>query len=66
MDRTERFALKLCRAEKVALARLAEDEGGLSQAAMLRHLLRREARARGLWPPVTQHRNRSQSQEVAR
>jgi hypothetical protein len=55
MDRTERFGLILSPAEKHTLARLAEVEGGLSQAAILRHLLRRAAREHGLWPPDVQY-----------
>jgi hypothetical protein len=51
MEKTERFGLALSPAEKHALARLAEAEGGLSQAATVRRLIRREARQRGLWPP---------------
>ena len=63
MERTERFGLILSPVEKSALAQLAEAEGGLSQAAILRHLLRRAARERGLWPlPLGQH---GQAQERA-
>ena len=51
MLRTERFALVFSPAEKRTLERLAEAEGGLSQAAILRCLLRRAAREHGLWPP---------------
>lgn len=50
MDRTERFGLILSPVEKQALAQLAEREGGLSQAAMLRHLLREAARQCGFLP----------------
>ena len=62
MDRTERFGLVLSPVEKSVLARLAESEGGLSQAAMLRHLLRREARECGLWPPKEQYPRGEQMQ----
>ena len=51
MDRTERFGLVLSPTEKWVLAQLAEAEGGLSQAATLRYLLRRAAREHDLWPP---------------
>ena len=63
MDRTERFGLILSPAEKQALEQLAEVEGGLSQAATLRHLLRRAARERGLLP--AQAESATQAQEVA-
>jgi len=52
MERSIRFGLLLSSVEKQALARLAEAEGGLSQGAMVRNLIRREARQRGLWPPA--------------
>jgi hypothetical protein len=48
--RTQRFGLILSDCEDVALKRLAEAEGGLSRAALLRKLVRHEAEARGLWP----------------
>jgi hypothetical protein len=51
MDRTERFGLVLSDTEKRVLCRLAESQGGLSQAAMLRHLLLQAARQNGLLPP---------------
>jgi len=49
MKRTIRFGLLLNSAEKEALARLAETEGGLSLGAMIRSLIRAESRKRGLW-----------------
>jgi len=55
MLRTQRFGLVLNLAEKQALERLAEAEGGLSQAATVRFLIRQAARERGLWPlPASQ------------
>ena len=51
MKREFRFGLLLNTKEKKALARLAEDEGGLTRAATLRRLMRIEARKRGLWFP---------------
>ena len=51
MNKSQRFGLVLSPAEKRALARLAEDDGGLSKAATVRRLIRREARQRGLWSP---------------
>jgi hypothetical protein len=50
MERHHRFGLLLSSAEKQMLKRLAEAEGGLSQAATLRRLIREAARERGLWP----------------
>jgi hypothetical protein len=48
MKRSIRFGLLLNAAEKQMLARLAEAEGGLSQGAMLRNLIRKEVSVRGL------------------
>lgn len=50
MFKTERVGLVLTPAEKAALLRLAEADGGLSQAATVRRLIRKAARERGLWP----------------
>ncbi len=49
MNRQHRFGLLLSAAEKQVLKRLAEMEGGLSQAAMLRRLIHKAGRERGLW-----------------
>jgi hypothetical protein len=54
MERTERFTLTMSQAEKSALVCLAERQGGLSQAATVRWLVRRAARRLGLWPPEQQ------------
>lgn len=54
MKRSIRFGVLLNNAERQALARLAETEGGLSQGAMVRNLIRKEARERGLWSPPSQ------------
>jgi len=54
MFKTERFGLILTPAEKEAARRLAEADGGLSQAALVRRLIRAEAQRRGLWPPAQQ------------
>ena len=48
--RTRRFMVSMTPAERLALGRLAEVEGGLSKAALVRRLIRSAARARGLWP----------------
>jgi len=50
MSRDVRFGLVPTPAEKCALAQLSEAEGGLSQAATVRRLIRKEARRHGLWP----------------
>jgi hypothetical protein len=52
MQRTERLGIVLSEREKAAVVRLAEVEGGLSQAALVRRLIRQAARSRGLWQPV--------------
>lgn len=51
MEKCERFGLTLTRDEKNVIVRLAEREGGLSQAALLRRLIRQAAQNAGLWPP---------------
>ena len=58
MKKTERVGLVLTPNEKSAVVRLAEAEGGLSQGALVRRLIRQAAKERGLWP--------LQSQEAAR
>ncbi len=60
MDRSERLGLVLSPREKDAVRRLSEVEGGLSQATLVRRLIRREARRLGLWP-----RSATRSQESA-
>ena len=50
MKRNIRFGLMLNSIERTAMARLAETEGGPSQAALLRRLIRQEAHRRGMWP----------------
>jgi hypothetical protein len=54
MNRQIRFGLLLRPDEKHALNRLAEAEGGLSQAATLRRLIRKAAHEKGLWPVANQ------------
>ena len=49
MLRSQRFGLVLSPTEKAAVTKLAEAEGGLSQAAMIRRLIRLAAMRRGLW-----------------
>lgn len=50
--RTVRFGLVLSEREREALTWLAQIEGGLSEADVLRRLLRREAKERGFLPPA--------------
>lgn len=56
MFKTERLGLALSPEEKSVLEHLAEMEGGLSQAALVRRLIRAEARKRGLWPRQLKHK----------
>ena len=50
MNRRLRFGFVLTPPEKRALVQLSDVEGGLSQAATIRRLSRKEARRYGLWP----------------
>ena len=52
MEKTERFGLVLTPAELAALQRLADSDGGLSSAAVIRRLIRQEAQRRGVWPDL--------------
>jgi len=52
MRRRQRFPVMLSAKERRALQTLA-GEDGLSGSAVVRRLIRREARQRGLWPLVT-------------
>ena len=52
VHKSKRLGLVLTPAEKTAVIRLAEVEGGLSQAAVVRRLIRQAAKSRGLWPPA--------------
>lgn len=61
MEKTERFGLVLSPREKTAVERLAELEGGLSKAALMRRLIRREAHERGLWPQTIEAAYRGQN-----
>lgn len=64
MKRSIRFGLLLSSAEEQALAKLADSAGGLSKAAMIRNLIRREARERGILPPATSESYRMRQQEM--
>ena len=44
-----RFGLLMQPDEKLVLDRLAEREGGLSAAAMVRRLIRKEGERQGIW-----------------
>ncbi len=48
MYKRVRFGFVLTEGEKRSLERLAEIEGGLSEAALLRRLIRRAAREQGI------------------
>ena len=50
MFKSERLGLVLSAREKGAARKLAEAEGDLTVAAVLRRLIRAEAQRRGLWP----------------
>lgn len=50
MEKTLRFGLVLTPLEKMAIVKLAEVEGGLSQAALVRRLIRKAAIEHGIWP----------------
>lgn len=64
MQKTERLAVVLSPAEKSAVVEMAEAEGGLTQAALVRRLIRDAARQRGLWPPAPPRRFGEKAQEV--
>ena len=66
MFKTKRLALVLTPAEKTAVVEMAEAEGGLSQSALVRRLIRNAARERGMWPPAKLRRIGQQIQEVRR
>jgi len=66
MYRTKRLALVLTPAEKTAVVKMAEAEGGLSQAALVRRLIRNAAKEHGIWPPDREGHIGHQTQEVPR
>ena len=49
MNKTKRFGLWMTSSEKYMVAQLAELEGGLSQAAVIRRLIREAAQKYGVW-----------------
>jgi hypothetical protein len=59
MQKTDRIGLRITISEKEALKRLAEFEGGLSMAALLRRLIRKTAQSYGIWSvgDDTEHRD---------
>ncbi len=59
-----RFGFVLTEDEKCALTRLAELEGGLSEAATVRRLIRRAAREAGVWKWKKQSAQSRESQIV--
>lgn len=52
MQKSQRLSLVLTAAEKRVAIQLADKEGGLSIAALVRRLIREAAQVAGLWPPV--------------
>jgi len=64
MYKTKRLGLVLTAAEKAAVVTMAEAEGGLSQSALVRRLIRNAARERGIWPPDNSKRAARQAREV--
>lgn len=64
MYRTERLALVLTPAEKTVVKEMAEAEGGLSQAALVRRLIRNAAQECGIWPPDKKRIAARQTKEV--
>ncbi len=50
MYKKKRLGLVLSACEKRLVAQLADLEGGLSQAALVRRLIRKAGEDRGLWP----------------
>ncbi len=52
MGRSIRFGMLLNLDERQMLVKLAEFEGGLSLGAMIRHLIRDQAREHDLWQPA--------------
>jgi hypothetical protein len=61
MQKDKRLGFVMTAQEREAIRRLADAEGGLSDAATLRRLVRAAALARGMWPPVAE---RSELAEV--
>lgn len=57
MEKTERLGLVLTPKEKAAVTRLAELEGGLSQAALVRRLIRVAANEQGVWSLAKQNQS---------
>jgi hypothetical protein len=62
--RDRRFPVVLSRCERQALQQIAHDEA-LSAAAVLRRLIIREAKRRGLWPGIKHRVMLSSSEPVA-
>ncbi len=56
MQKSMRFGMVLSKPEKEIVIKLAEIEGGLSQAALIRRLIRRAATDRGLWLLEVNHK----------
>lgn len=63
MQRNVRFGLILSSLERQAVERLAEMEGGLSKAAIVRRLIREAAKQRGLWTAEKQRTREEDNHE---
>jgi hypothetical protein len=66
MKKTERIGLTLTRSEKAVAKRLAQIEGGLSLAALVRRVIRQSAQTHGLWPPDDEALDQWRSQTTDR
>lgn len=60
MKRSERFGFALRPDEKKAMQRLAEIEGGLSKAALLRRLIHKAAENHGVGVWADRHRREAE------
>jgi hypothetical protein len=56
--REVKFTMVLTQPEREAMRRLAETEGGLSGAALLRRLVRKAAQQENVWPVDEQPQKR--------
>ena len=64
MKKTKRFGVLLTKEESIALTQLAELEGGLSKAALIRRLIRNAAVHQSIWPYQPSRDVSNRSKEV--
>jgi hypothetical protein len=64
MHKTKRLSFMLTPMEKTVIEQLADAEGGLSQSALIRRLIRNAAREHDIWPPDKHGRIAQKVQEV--